>query len=558
VFPHALKLAIPGALIAAAIRLGIDYEYLHVLQWTDQFSILKDAQAWGGISFLVGFLVVFRTSQAYSRFWEGCTATHQMRAEWFDACCALISYTKYSKAGEDKINEFKHSLVRLFSMLHAAALAELEEINADIQRIEDINAFQFNLIDPMAIDTESLRAVKFSTSKVELIFTWIQNLIVENIDSGVMSIPAPILSLALGEVASGMVAFHNAIKITYIPFPFPYSQTCDCLLMIHWILCPIVTALWCSTAYWAFVFVLMQVVILWSLDFIAVEIENPFGTDANDIDGSHMQAEMNRHLLLLLEPESSVTPKLQATDLTCSAGDIALASFVDIWSALDADAEGCVVTARKGANFIRALIPTPPPTTPPDEDRWRGPARTSWMSTRSSTKSRSPSVGSAQKAAAGGPRTSRTCAETNLLSFDRTSMGESKRIWSSHHSDDIDLRGSWEAVPVEDLQQRHSGTYSDAEDARAPEWHAARSSQSDYSHSSDISSAMGRQEVESEVPGSRRSSVTRLETKLSGSLARAREAKQRAAASSMPPGDRGPGPAVYGAGIRATHSITSI
>merc|ERR1719469_447712 len=89
-------------------------------------GILRETQAWSGFSFLVGFLIVFRTSQAYARFWEGCTASHQMRAEWFDACSSIVSFTKYSKVSPLIIRNFKEVLIRLTSMLHAAALAELE------------------------------------------------------------------------------------------------------------------------------------------------------------------------------------------------------------------------------------------------------------------------------------------------------------------------------------------------------------------------------------------------------------------------------------------------
>merc|ERR1719487_2093080 len=96
-------------------------------------SIVKETQAWTGFSFLVGFLIVFRTSQAYNRFWDGCTATHQMRAEWWDACASLIAFCRHAEVSERSKKElqlrFKHMLVRLFSMLHAACLAELEEIN---------------------------------------------------------------------------------------------------------------------------------------------------------------------------------------------------------------------------------------------------------------------------------------------------------------------------------------------------------------------------------------------------------------------------------------------
>merc|ERR1712113_502603 len=143
--------------------------------------------------------------------------------------------------------------------------------------------------------------------------TWIQLLIVEHIGTGVLSIPPPILSRSFQEIANGMVAFHDAMKISYVPFPFPYAQTCDCLLVFHGIIVPFVTSQWVSNPYWAGLFVFIQVFILWSLNFIAVEIENPFGTDANDLDGCRMQQEMNHQLLILLDPSTVRTPKLTST-----------------------------------------------------------------------------------------------------------------------------------------------------------------------------------------------------------------------------------------------------
>jgi len=306
VFPFALKIAFPCSVLAAAVRMLINFELLNELR--DPRAVILDNAVWGGFSFLVGFLVVFRTSQAYSRFWDGCTSTHQMRAEWFDACSALVSFCKHSKAAPQQIEWFKHTLIRLFSMLHALALAEIED--SDDDDMESIEAFKYELLDAHAIDAESLQTIKISKSKVELVYQWIQQLIVEQIQTEVMSIPAPILSRAFQEIANGMVQFHEALKISTIPFPFPYAQTCDCLLVMHWFCVPLVVATWVTEPWWALIFSFIQVFILWSLNCIAVEIENPFGRDANDIDAEAMQAEINVHLRMLLNPETLRTPQL--------------------------------------------------------------------------------------------------------------------------------------------------------------------------------------------------------------------------------------------------------
>lgn len=303
VFPFGFGVALPAASWAWVLKYLMTRGYFEGLE-----DFVQDNSVWGSFNFLVGFLVVFRTSQSYNRFWDGCTATHKMRAEWFDACSALISFCRHSEESYVKINRFQRLLVHLFSMLHAVALAEIEDCNSEV--LDDIMAYKFEVLDCKVFDDESLKAVRDSDCKTELVFQWIQMAIVDNIKTGVLSIPPPILSRAFQELANGMVAAHDAIKISCIPFPFPYAQTCDLLLIMHWILCPLVVAPWVTSEWWSFSFCFAQVFCMWTMNRIAVEIENPFGADSNDLDGEDMQMEMNRHLSLLLSPSTKKTPHL--------------------------------------------------------------------------------------------------------------------------------------------------------------------------------------------------------------------------------------------------------
>jgi len=300
VFPASFLMAGAPALIAFMLK------WYDIVQDTGDWSVLLNSAVWSGFSSLVGFLVVFRTSEAYSRFWDGCSATHQMRAEWIDAASAMMAFCQFSSAGGDQIVTFKHLLVRLFSLLHAMALGEIEEDEESDGRI----AFDLELIDPSGLDTASWKSLLRCHNKTTLVFTWLQCLIVDNIKTGVLSIPPPILSRVFQELANGMIALHEAQKIAHIPFPFPYAQTCDALLFLHWLITPLVTAQWASNVWAAGVFGFVQVFILWSLNNIAVEIEHPFGSDANDLDASEMQMEMNMNLLLVLDDAATCAPHL--------------------------------------------------------------------------------------------------------------------------------------------------------------------------------------------------------------------------------------------------------
>mmetsp|Transcript_16529 Transcript_16529/g.30561 ORF Transcript_16529/g.30561 Transcript_16529/m.30561 type:complete len:487 (-) Transcript_16529:75-1535(-) len=305
VFPFSLLVALPCAIICAVLK------YLQkqaAIEWfLKKDSVLSDSAAYSGFSFLVGFIVVFRTNQAYSRFWEGVTSTCRMRAEWFDAASSLVAFCKAAKADEEAVLVFQHTLVRLFSMLHSAAVEEIQGSCAGK------NGEGLELIDAKGIDVASLCAVRDSDCKVGLVFQWIQQLIVENIGTGVLTIAPPILSRSFQEFATGMVNFHDAVKISIVPFPFPYAQTTEALLLLHWALSPLVICMWVDEWVWAGVFCFIQVFILWSLNAIATEIEDPFGEDQNDLDGAEMQQEFNQHLLLLLQPTTKRTPHLSSS-----------------------------------------------------------------------------------------------------------------------------------------------------------------------------------------------------------------------------------------------------
>lgn len=311
---------------------------MHHFNFHSNRLVMNETAGWQGFSYLVGFMIVFRTSMAYSKFWEGCTQLYRMRSEWMDACSSLIAFTKYgSRSQEEEVDRFRHLLIRLFSMLHALALAEVEDSSSSV--LEDITAFRYELIDPDSIDPDSLDAIKASDAKVDLVFQWIQQLIAQSIPDpstgqlGIILVPAPILSRSFQELANGMIHFQEAVKVSSIPFPFPYAQTCDCLLVIHWLVTPLVTCQWFSTPLYSATFTFIIVFIFWVLNSVAVEIENPFGPDPNDINCEALHQEMNTSLMQLLSEEGRRTPVLVTeTELELEAGGrTRRGSFIDVW-----------------------------------------------------------------------------------------------------------------------------------------------------------------------------------------------------------------------------------
>ena len=241
-----------------------------------------------------------------------------MSGDWFDAASTVLSFCKYSSQDPDKIERFQQLFVRLMSLLNAMILAELEGHNVgDDVRNEDLKdsvlgarAMTFELLHPDAIDAQYLERIKKAKHKAELVFQWIQNLIVENIVNGVLSIPPPLLTRTFQDLGSGMLHYHDALKYADTPFPFPYTCATEILLMLHWIVTPIYACTLTNSKVWVACFSVMLVFVLWCLHLIAGELENPFGDDKNDLNMLEMQVDMNESLASLISTEAQETPKL--------------------------------------------------------------------------------------------------------------------------------------------------------------------------------------------------------------------------------------------------------
>mmetsp|Transcript_105541 Transcript_105541/g.303515 ORF Transcript_105541/g.303515 Transcript_105541/m.303515 type:complete len:560 (+) Transcript_105541:68-1747(+) len=306
VFPHACL----AALLPTAIAIALEH-FAPELDGSSLGLSLSDtveSQVWVGVTSLLGFVMVFRTSQAYSRFWEGTSAVYQIVGEWIDAASSLVAFCKCSNADNRDVAIFQHTLVRLLSMLNALVLMDLA--GASSEGVDNGRAFGFELIDAKGIDQTSLLTLNESDHKVELVFHWINQLVVENNSRGIFSVQPPILTRAFQELASGMVRYHEAMKLAKIPLPFPYVQTMELLLMLHWIFTPLLTCMWVQSTFWAGTCTFLQVFVVWSLNCIAGELENPFGEDVNDLPVQQLQREMNDRLMLLLRPSTQRTARL--------------------------------------------------------------------------------------------------------------------------------------------------------------------------------------------------------------------------------------------------------
>merc|ERR1712232_1418695 len=191
-------------------------------------------------NFVLGFLVVFRSQQAYSRFWEGATIVQQVRGEWFNAVSSCVAFCSKQKELQPRVEEFQHLLIRLASLLYCTAL----------QQIAVLEDEAFEVIDVEGISEHSLHYLAEAPEKCLVILQWVQQLIVSAAEKGTVSVPPPVLSRVYQELSHGIVSITNAQKITDIVFPFPYAQFVSVMVFASSIMTPLIMATMMAKWYW--------------------------------------------------------------------------------------------------------------------------------------------------------------------------------------------------------------------------------------------------------------------------------------------------------------------
>lgn len=299
VFPRSLSCAVPSAAIAAVVHITCEV-------WDIQLN--HDATAQTQIvsvfSFVLGFLLVFRTQIAYSRFWDGASHLQTIRGGWFNVVSSCFAFCTPKTEKAPEVQVFQHQIVRLMSMLYCATL----------QQVCEMRERTFEIIDFKGMDPDRICWMQTRPDKCEIILQWIQRLIVDNHHSGVISIAPPILSRVFQELANGIIDVSNARRIKMFPFPFPYAQMISIMLMIHWVVQTIGAGLMMGTWYSAAVLAFVSTLTFWSINYIAIELEMPYGSDDNDLPLAEMQRIMNRSLVTLLKPEAQHPPAFAFND----------------------------------------------------------------------------------------------------------------------------------------------------------------------------------------------------------------------------------------------------
>lgn len=300
VLPKAALFALPVG-IACAVVTSLEENEWHT----------KTLQAWnvksaGYTAFcsLLAFLVVFRSSQAYSRYWKGCQLAQAMIGNFFDATSGIVSFTISSKADQERIVEFKQTIIAMTSLLTAVCFCDMAMMDAQSEKLPGLETIGWQNWD----DETKLAVQKTGDEKVQLCFFWWQCYASMAVNEGVLNVPPPILSRVFAQMGAGLHCYEQATQLSEVPFPFHYTHATVWLLFIHMIFTPLAVTTWTERPLLAFLFSFILVFVFVALFLISAQLEHPFGEDEADVDVCELQTRSNANLRLLLTEEATRTP----------------------------------------------------------------------------------------------------------------------------------------------------------------------------------------------------------------------------------------------------------
>jgi predicted membrane chloride channel (bestrophin family) len=270
--------------------------------------------------FLIGFQTIFRTNMAHWRFWEARTQVNMMIARWMQSFLQTKAFMMarvacFKGTAEERLNfaaKMREALERqatYFTVLNAVALNSLSEMKTtddpsqwdqlehtfrpkDPHRcrvVETFNEPRFErvpYVQKLAIVGKPSRRdcdiIMGTHDKVLMVMMWITEELSNLVMSDKLTVPAPIVSRPYQELSNGSLGYEQALKIALVPFPFVFHQVSKVSMLILLISAPPFSCFFTESRILAPILAVLVIVGYLGLHHTSLQLEEPYGQDAND------------------------------------------------------------------------------------------------------------------------------------------------------------------------------------------------------------------------------------------------------------------------------------
>ncbi|HRI20264.1 MAG TPA: bestrophin family protein [Panacibacter sp.] len=256
---------------------GIAYVELDYLQLPETSAISNLNLMHTLLTFVISMLLVFRTNTAYERWWEG----RKLWGSLVNNSRNLAIKLNAMLAAGDQVNRsfYRKSIPLYASVLGQHLHSEVTRLALDEAEHPELAAINRNRHAPNQV--------------ASLIFNRTHSLYRDGQIKGDQLI---ILNTELQSFAEICGACE---RIKNTPIPISYSAFIKKFIFIFVVTLPF--SLVFSLGYYAIPVVAFIFYVLTSIELIAEEIEDPFGSDANDLPTPKMAANIKKHIAEILQ-----------------------------------------------------------------------------------------------------------------------------------------------------------------------------------------------------------------------------------------------------------------
>ncbi len=250
------------------------------------YKIPVAAKALGGVipSIVLGLLLVFRTNTAYERFWEG-------RKAWGSIVNNIRNLSRSIWVAVSELDLIhrteKEQILKLLIAFAVATKLHLRSQEVDVRLEKLVSHLQFTKLQST------------NNPPLEIAF-WIGDYLQAKQEQGQIDLYQ---MNELQKILNGMVDMLGACeRILRTPMPLAYAIHLKQLLMLYCLLLPFQVVE--ELMWWTAPAIALVSFTLFGIEAIGVEIENPFGTDPNDLplDAICNTIERNIDDLIGIEP----------------------------------------------------------------------------------------------------------------------------------------------------------------------------------------------------------------------------------------------------------------
>ena len=258
------------------LLISILYQYNPSIAWSRLSGIVP--------SIVLGLLLVFRTNTAYERFWEG-------RKLWGNLINTVRNFARQiwgaiaENTPEDRTN--KIATLRLLVAFAVATKLHLrsEPLNAELEALVPVDCY------------EKLKTMNHPP--LEIAF-WIGDYLQQQHERGCLNTYQLTAMLKLLDEMVDVLG--GCERILKTPIPLAYAIHLKQLLLIYCLTLPFEIVK--DFTWWTALIVSLVSFTLLGIEEIGIEIENPFGYDANDLPLDTICMTMQRNIedLITLAP----------------------------------------------------------------------------------------------------------------------------------------------------------------------------------------------------------------------------------------------------------------